>query len=113
MNDDASLVSSFFFSLFYVEIHLSILHIIFDRFLEIFTNIMYPLYMSRKRIMLLVVIHWIVSIVISTVLVVLIAESKYDADKYYQFINFIFWDLAISLSAIATYIYFYKIPYSH
>ena len=52
---------AFFYCLFSVELRLSMLHTIMDRFIEIFLNIKYPLYMTHKRMLSLVAIHWSVS----------------------------------------------------
>ena len=62
---DASFLKYFsaIYLLFYTEIRFSMLHMIFDRFLEIYMNIKYPLYMSLKKVLLLVVVHWGVSAV--------------------------------------------------
>ena len=44
-------------TVFFTEIRLSMLHLIFDRFFEIYTNIKYPVYMPLKKVLLLVAIH--------------------------------------------------------
>ena len=47
----------------FTEIRHSMLDMIFDRFLEIYTNIEYLTYMPLKKVLLLVAIHWSVSAV--------------------------------------------------
>ena len=101
----------FLSTLFLLEIRLTMLHIIFDRFLEIFTNIKYSLYMNRKAILKIISMHWIISFVnaiISCILQHLPRESGYKR-LLFTFSMCLVLDVMILVSSITTYIYFYAI----
>ena len=58
-------LDAFFYCLFSVELRFSILHIIMDRFAEVFLNIKYPIYMTLNRNLALVVINWSASVLMA------------------------------------------------
>ena len=97
----------FFTALFFIEIRLTMLHIIFDRFLEIFTNIKYPLYMNHKKIMSLLAMHWfgsaVYAIISSVVRLLGIFQGQWPVQIFFCLIL----DIIILISAITTYLYFY------
>ena len=94
-------------SLFFIEVRWTMLHIIFDRFLEIYTNIKYPLYMTYKRMSLLLATHWIISALCATINVVL--EHLEISGKFeVTFFLGLILDVMILISSISTYIYFYR-----
>ena len=100
--------SGFFVTLCNIELRLSILHIIIDRFIEIYMNIKYPLYVTRKRILALVVFHWSISAVSAMIDVILVAVDVPHAYKQIGFYSFLALDLTILISSLTTYIYFFK-----
>ena len=90
--------------LFYTEIRCSMLHLIFDRFLEIYLNIKYPLYMSPKKVLLLIVVHWGVSVICG---IISFVTNFVDNFVDFTLILSMVLDIMILISFIATYIYFY------
>ena len=100
-------VDSFFSALFYTEIRLTIMHIIYDRFLDILTNIKYPLYMTAKKIRLLIVIRFTISAMSAIIAIVLQTSDKGLVSEKFTFLLPLTLDISILISATATYIYFF------
>ena len=93
--------------LLFTEIRFAMLHIIFDRFFEIYTNIKYPVYMTRKMLLILVVSQWVVSVLSGVIALALqILVSKHDS-LVFSFTLFLCLDILVFLFGIATYAYFY------
>ena len=57
----------------FIEMKMAFLHIVFDRFLEIFLNIKYTRYMTCKTMLRLVAMHWIISFTSSIINIVSVA----------------------------------------
>ena len=100
-------LDAFFTNTFFIEMKMAVLHIIFDRFLEIFINIKYPLYMTRKKMLQLLAMHWIFSFVYSIISLVLVAAEKPFASFQFTYLLFLILDIMILISSITTYMYFY------
>ena len=85
--NDASILTymTAFTVLFYTEIRFLILHLIFDRFLEIYTNIKYPVYMPLRKVALLVVTHWSISAVCGIINFALVTVDKFDDSLLFTF----------------------------
>ena len=98
---------AFFSALFFIEIRLTMLHIIFDRFLEIFTNIKYPLYMNHKKMMSLLAMHWFGSAVYAIISSVVRLFGIFQGQWPVQIFFCLILDIIILISAITTYLYFY------
>ena len=95
-------------TVFVTEIQLTVLHIIIDRFFEIYTNINYPLFMTKKRLLFIVTLHWFFSAVCAIITFVLVAMGKSKASLQFVSILFLIFDIIITVSGITTYLYFYK-----
>ena len=94
--------------MFNLEIRFSMLHIIFDRFLKIYTNIKYFLYMPRPRILLIMTVHWFLAIACGTLCVILEAMGMFSTSFNFFYVVLLALDLKILISAIATTIYYFK-----
>ena len=95
-------------TLLMVDIKLTMLYIIFDRFLEIYTNIKYPLYMTRKNLLIIMAIQWAISVICAITTVVL--EFLEAFNTYLVFVShaILALDIVILISAVTTYSYFYN-----
>ena len=101
------LACSFICSTFLLGIPLIILHIIVDRFLEIYFNFKYPLIMSCKQLKIIICILWIVSIIFAVV--VLINDLINMSEMIWAILDFVglVLDLVIVVLAFGTYMYFH------
>ena len=95
------------FTFFFTEIRFTMLHIIFDRFLEIYTNIRYPVIMTNKTMKILFVGHWIVSILFATIIYLLEVLESYSTSMIFAFFSYLILDIIILISFLVTYSYFY------
>ena len=68
--DQFFLVFTFIGTLLSTEIRLAVLHIIMDRFLEIYLNVKYPIYMPEKRMKIIVASLWCLCAVLASVVVI-------------------------------------------
>ena len=86
----------------------AILHIIGDRFLEVYLNIKYPLYMNSKRNKQILAIMWLFSIIfaVTRLLLYLFHSDIRNNVKFYD-TTILILDLLIFTSSMATYLYFY------
>lgn len=98
---------TFFTALLFTEIRLTVLHLIFDRFLEIFTNIKYPLYMTQKKMLCIMVTHWIASTICATASLIIKLLNTHKGKWHFQALFCLVLDILILISAIATQVYFY------
>ena len=105
-------LDALFTNTFFIEMKMAVLHIIFDRFLEIFMNIKYPLYMTRKKMLRLLAMHWIFSFTSSIVSLILVAAEIPTISFQFTYLLFLILDIMILISAITTYIYFYTKVYN-
>ena len=95
-------------TLLYTRIRFTVLHIILDRFLEIYMNMKYPIYMTRRVMVVVLTILWFLSVVSALISVILKTFlSKYTAHKFALMSMFTL-DVIIFTSATITYIYFFK-----
>ena len=88
------------------------LHIILDRFIEIYSNIKYPLFMTHKRLLALIATNWSLSVLIAIIDTALEAATKSLLIYRVNCVLLLVLDLTILISAITTYIYFYNKAYS-
>ena len=104
-----SLLDNFLSCFSVTVIRLSMLHIIIDRFIEIYFNIKYPLLMTSKRFLILIAANWAVSVISATIVTVLVAVTNCIEliFRVYLLLLLIF-DMTILLSAITTYAHFYS-----
>ena len=98
---------AFFSTLFFIEIRLTMLHIIFDRFLEIFTNIKYPLYMSHRKIMFMITLHWCGTVFGAVVSSILRFRGTFTSKWSVETLFCLILDIIILISAVSTYFYFF------
>ena len=78
-----------------------------DRVLEIKVNIKYPIYMSLKMILFIIVTHWGASAVFGIILFCLAALINISDSAPFKLIPNIVLNITILISLITTYIYFY------
>ena len=90
----------FFTVLLYIEIRLTMLHIILDRFLEIFINIKYPIYMTHKQLLIIMASLWSISVACASISVILQA-------KQFHLKMALILDIVILLCSVTTYGYFF------
>ena len=95
------------FTFFFTEIRFTMLHIIFDRFLEIYTNIKYPLIMSSKTITGLVVGHWTLSVLFAIIRISLQVLKGTRTARKFSNLSFLTLDIIILISFLITYSYFF------
>ena len=95
-------------TLFLFSMRFAIIHIINDRFLEIYLNIKYPLYMNSKRIKMIACMVWLISLIFATtrLLLCMLYSDKSVHLKFYD-TTVLLLDVLIVLLAIGTYSYFY------
>ena len=93
----------------YFIIKVIVLHIILDRFAEIYLNVKYPLYMNEKRTKVIVISVWAVS-AISAGTITILSVYHYVHDDQIKLIGATFLtilDFLILITAISTYTYFF------
>ena len=102
------LSDAFFGTLLTTEIKLTVLHMILDRCLEIYSNVKYPLYMSTKRMKTLLVALWIFSGIIASINTVLGLSLGHLIAGTFLTVNLLLFDIVILIASIVTYVYFYS-----
>ena len=98
---------TFFAALLFTEIRLTMLHIIFDRFLEIYVNIKYPLYMTRTKVLSVMASTWISSMVCATLGLLFKLLRTFDGKWRFQIFFCFALDIVILISAMTTQVYFF------
>ena len=105
------LCPSMFFSMFLntatlLNIRLVYLHIIFDRFLDIWLNINYPIYINKKRLIMIIISIWGMSVCISGTLILLL---YFKSIKHQTILLAIYFplDLFIIVIAVSTCLYLF------
>ena len=107
-NSDIFIILTMAFSvLTFTEIRLAMLHIIFDRFFEIFTNIKYPVYMTKPKMLMLIAIHWMISALCAMIGFVLQISISRKISFVFSFFLFLCLDIIVLIFGVITYIYFY------
>ena len=101
-------IDAFFNTLFFIEIRFTMLHIIFDRYIEIYTNIRYPLYMTNKKILLVLLTHWSISFLCATISFTLDVTDVFERPLQFTFFLCLVIDIVIFISSFSTYMYFFK-----
>ena len=93
----------------YTAIRLAVLNVILDRFLDIFLNLKYPLYMTKKMISGILTIEWIVVVSAAVVFTLLVKFDIYPLTGFYYFLIYfhLSLDILITFVAMVTYTYFY------
>ena len=102
------LTTVFFSTLMYTEIRMAVLHIIMDRFMEIFLNIKYPIYMSLKRMKSIVVCSWTLCAIFASAATACFAQGKIIIAHTMVDLRSLILDTVILISAVTTYSYFYS-----
>ena len=99
----------FMIGLSYIMIRFIVLHIILDRFADIYLNLKYPLYMDNKRTKFIVTVEWTISAILATTLTILFFYQFLSDDQIWRVTDtvIVIFDLIILVSAILTYIYFF------
>ena len=95
----------FFTVLLYVELRLTMLHTIIDRFLEIHTTIKYPHYMTKKKVKIIMASLWLVSGVCASISLIL--KSEGHRANFHLMLSLVL-DILIFFGAAATYGYFFR-----
>ena len=101
----------FFFDIFlYTNIRFVIWHITVDRFLCIWLNLKYPVYITKKVLVIIIIVHWLLSIIMGTTFTLLLELNILSPSAYtalllvYIFSSF---DMSIAVTAIAAFLYFF------
>ena len=102
------LALNFFATILFTEIRPAVLHFIIDRFMEIYTNIKYPIYMPRSRMKKVVAFLWILSMIFAAVSSVFEAFEKFTTLNKLLYLRSLILDFIILASSITTYVYFYR-----
>ena len=96
------------FAFLHCEIRVAMLHIIIDRFLCIWWNIKYPIYMSKRKLRIMIVFQWIGSFVF-TVPIMLLTVFNASGQGSAGTASFYF-DLVILIVAVLNFLYiFFKV----
>ena len=98
----------FFETLLETEIRLTVLHIIFDRFLEIYSNVKYPVYMPSVRMKNLVLALWMVSGILATTNTIIAKSTGFLITGKFFAKSILILDITILVSSVVTYLHFYK-----
>ena len=89
----------------FLTIRFAMLHIIIDRFLDIWLNIKYPIYMSSKNLRRIIIVQWIFGFVFSSCFVLL---YWFDYIHHHSFATIRFcMDIIILISALFTFTYLF------
>ena len=110
---DAKYLFSVYFliplGLFLTCVRIGFLQIILDRFLEIFLNIKYPLYMTLKRLVIMIVSGWFLSLILVT------GVYGFDGFNHNKVIKskittplLLAIDVSVTIFATATFAYFFS-----
>ena len=99
----------FFVFTLYTVIRLAVLNIIMDRFLDIFLNLKYPLYITKKFISGVLTAQWITMISAAILFTLLVKFDIYPLHDFYYFLTYfhLSLDILITLVAMVTYTYFF------
>ena len=100
-------LNTFFAALSFTEIRMTILHLIADRFLQIFTNIKYTLYMTHEKVLVIMAVHWFTSLVCAIISLSLKVLDAFHGKWIFQGLFCLALDVIILISAKVTYIYFF------
>ena len=101
------LAERFLLTLSTTRVRFTVLHIILDRFLEIYLSVKYPIMMTLNKMMVLNSCLWLLSVVFAIINTVLMHLNGLAVTmKFVGFVLFIL-DIVIIVAASSTYIYFY------
>ena len=95
-------------TLLYTRVRLAVLHIIMDRFMEIYLNIKYPIYVTRKCSISVASLSWIFSATPAATSVILLDFQGRKTAHKFAIYSLLCLDILIFSSAIITYMYFYN-----
>ena len=100
----------FFNIIFFTGFRFIVLHMIFDRFLDIHLNIKYQIYFKTKTLTIILLSLWILSFTLGIIGVVVIKFKFQNTTTRLPFtsIFLVAIDTGITFAAIGTYHYFYK-----
>ena len=105
--EDWSKVDTFVSGLFYAEHRFNLLHIIADRFMEIYTNVKYPLYMSTKKLTRIIGSLWLLAFSFALTCLILRLTGQPNTSLRITVFTISGLDVLIFLFAVGTYTYFY------
>ena len=103
-NSTLTCIDIFMICLLYSVIRLIVLHIILDRFADIYLNVKYSLYMDSKKTKFIVTAGWILSAILAATLTVLFSYQYLFTHQIWRIIDtaIIILDLVILISAISS-----------
>ena len=99
----------FSLALFFVTTRFAIIHIIVDRFLDIWLNIKYPVYVKKKNLTIVIIFQWTLGIFL-TVTSIIFVTFKRNPFKF-QYMGLcvrLIIDVTIIFSAIITFAYLFS-----
>ena len=106
-SEDWSKVDTFVTGLFYTEHRFTLLHIITDRFMEVFMNMKYPLYMSTKKLTRMMISLWVVAFSFALICLIVRLLNHRNASLHMLLYTISGLDVIIFILALVTYTYFY------
>ena len=105
--DEWGKIDTIFGGTLYIAFRLSLLHTVADRFMEIFFNVKYPLYMSIKKLNGLIVGSWLLALVFSFICLILRLYHHWMTATKLLLFTVLFLDVIIFVSACGTYSFFF------
>ena len=105
--DEWGKIDTIFGGTLYIAFRLSLLHTVADRFMEIFFNVKYPLYMSIKKLNALIVGSWLLALVFSFICLILRLYHHWMTATKLLLFTVLFLDVIIFVSACGTYSFFF------
>ena len=100
----------FFNIVFFTGFRLIVLHIVLDRFMDIYLNIMYPIYFKARTLKIIALSCWVLCLILALIGMLLI-KFKIKTNTTRGPISsmiLVTMDIGITFAATATYLYFYK-----
>ena len=101
------LVERFIGTLLYTRIRFAVLHIIMDRFLEIYLNLRYPLHMNIAKMKILSVCLWVIGIIFATINTILMYSKGMNMTRKFFEFTLVTFDIIIVVTAISTYVFYF------
>ena len=106
-NETEHYISRFIFVFLYLQIRFTVLHMIMDRFLEIHMSLKYPILMTKKKMIYILVSFWIVSLVIAVISFSMAKLAKDTIGAIFAVFILLLLDFSIVAATIFTYYQFY------
>ena len=90
---------------FFFSTRFAVLHVIIDRFLDIWLNIKYPLYMINKKLRFAIVTQWILGFIFATIIIFLVSFNFISINTVAAIRVCL--DIIILIAAVVTFTYLF------